>query len=73
MLATRVIQYRDVAEDVEVMVTAADTNGPVLLCDSSMYLMMHLLRVRVAEVPGASLVACSHITRWLLSRWNPGN
>jgi ataxia telangiectasia mutated family protein len=73
MLATGVVQYQDIGEDVEAMVTAADTSGPVLLCDSSIFLMMHLLHVRVTEVPGASLIACSHVTRWLLSRWNPGS
>ncbi|KAG0649001.1 Telomere length regulation 1, partial [Hyphodiscus hymeniophilus] len=71
MLARGVVQYHDVGEDVEAIITAADTSGPVLLCDSSIFLMMHLLNVRVTEVPGASLVACSHATRWLLSRWNP--
>jgi ataxia telangiectasia mutated family protein len=73
MLASGVVQYHEVGEDVEAIVTAADTNGPVLLCDSSIHLMMHLLHVRVTEVPGAGLTACSHVTRWILSRWNPGN
>lgn len=72
MLATGVVQYHEIGEDVEAMITAADISGPVLLCDSSIFLMMHLLHVRVTEVPGASLTACSHVTRWLLSRWNPG-
>lgn len=72
MLATGVVQYHEIGEDVEAMITLADISGPVLLCDSSILLMMHLLHVRVTEVPGTSLIACSHVTRWLLSRWNPG-
>lgn len=72
MLATGVVQYHEIGEDVEAMITAADTSGPVVLCDSSIFLMMHLLHVRVTEVPGANLTASSHVIRWILSRWNPG-
>ena len=72
MLAMGLVQYHEVGEDIEAMITAADISGPVVLCDSSVFLMMHLLHVRVTEVPGASLTTCSYVTRWLLSRWNPG-
>lgn len=54
------------------MITAADVSGPVVLCDSALFLMMHLLHVRVIEVPGASLVACQHVIRWVFARWSPG-
>lgn len=53
------------------MVTAADVSGPVALCDSAVYLMMHLLHARVTEVPGASLVSSQHVIRWIFARWNP--
>lgn len=72
MLASGLVQYHEIGEDIEAMITAADSSGPVVLCDSSIFLMMHLLHVRVTEVPGASLKSSSHVTRWLLSRWNPG-
>lgn len=71
MLATGLVEYQEVCEDVNAMITAADVSGPVALCDSALFLMMHLLHVRVTEVPGASLLVCQHVIRWLFARWNP--
>lgn len=71
MLATGLVEYQEVSEDVNAMITAADVSGPVALCDSALFLMMHLLHVRVTEVPGASLLVCQHVIRWLFARWNP--
>lgn len=72
MLMTGLIEYQEVGEDVNAMITAADVSGPVALCDSALFLMMHLLHVRVTEVPGANLIASQHVIRWLFARWNPG-
>lgn len=72
MLVTNLVQYQEVGEDVNAMITSADVSGPVTLCDSSLFLMMHLLNVRVTEVPGASLLVCQHVIRWLFAQWNPG-
>lgn len=72
MLATGLIEYQDVGEDVNAMITAADVSGPVSLCDSALFLMMHLLHVRVTEVPNANLLVCQNVIRWLFARWNPG-
>jgi serine-protein kinase ATM len=72
MLVAKLIEYHEIGEDVNAMITAADVSGPVILCDSALFLMMHLLHVRVTEVPGASLVACQHVIRWVFARWNPG-
>ena len=71
ILAVGTVQYHEVSEDIEAIITAADISGPVVLCDSALLLMAHLLHARVTEVPGASIVACSHIIRWLFGRWNP--
>ncbi|KIN04968.1 hypothetical protein OIDMADRAFT_39415 [Oidiodendron maius Zn] len=71
MLATGLIEYQDVGEDVNAMITAADVSGPVSLCDSALFLMMHLLHVRVTEVPNASLLVCQNVIRWLFARWSP--
>jgi ataxia telangiectasia mutated family protein len=64
--------YKDVAEDVDLMVTAPEINAPVMVCDSSLSLMTHLLRMRNMEVPGGSMVACHHVVRWVSARWSPG-
>jgi hypothetical protein len=72
MMANGFVSYQNIAEDVDAMVTAAEINAPAILSDSSLSLMTHILRIRNMEAPGGSSVACHHITRWILARWNPG-
>ncbi|KAI9052230.1 hypothetical protein LZ554_003587 [Drepanopeziza brunnea f. sp. 'monogermtubi'] len=71
IISRKLVQYQDIGEDVGSIVTSADINGPVVLCDSSMFLMMDLLHSRVTEVPSASLSTAQHVIRWLFARWNP--
>ncbi|KAI6709508.1 hypothetical protein JHW43_007959 [Diplocarpon mali] len=71
MIANRLVQYRDIAEDVGSIITSADISGPVVLCDSSIFLMVDLLHTRVREAPGANLTTASHVIRWIFARWNP--
>jgi ataxia telangiectasia mutated family protein len=72
ILASQILLYRDVGEDVSAIVTSADVSGPVMLCDSSIFLMMHLLQTRIREVPSASLGTSKHTIRWLFAKWDPG-
>jgi ataxia telangiectasia mutated family protein len=72
ILAKGLVEYHSIGEDVSAIITAADTSGPVILCDSAVLLMMHILHLRITEVPGSSLTSCHHVIRWLLSRWSPG-
>ncbi|RBR09820.1 uncharacterized protein FIESC28_09699 [Fusarium coffeatum] len=53
------------------MVTTADVNGPSVLCDASISLMLHVLHLRNARIPSASQNTCHHIIRWVFLRWNP--
>jgi ataxia telangiectasia mutated family protein len=72
LIAKNLVQYQDISEDVNSMISAFDTNGPLILCDSSIFLMSHLLHARVSEAPGASLAASQNVIRWMFARWNPG-
>jgi ataxia telangiectasia mutated family protein len=72
ILAAGLVQYHEIGEAVDAMITAADIHAPVVLCDSSIFLMMHLLNTRVTEVPGTSVLACQHVIRWIFTKWNPG-
>jgi ataxia telangiectasia mutated family protein len=72
ILAKNLVLYHDIGEAVNAIVTAADFSGPIILCDSSVFLMSHLLHAGITEVPGASLRASHHVLRWLFARWNPG-
>jgi ataxia telangiectasia mutated family protein len=72
MLVKDLVPYKDIAEDVDVMVSATEISAPLMICDTSLSLMMHLLHIRNTEVPGGSLIASHHVLRWLSTRWNPG-
>lgn len=72
LVAKQLVKYHDIGEDVSSIITAADTNGPAVLCDSSIVLITHLLHAKVTETPAASLAVSQYILRWLFARWNPG-
>ncbi|TVY45705.1 Serine/threonine-protein kinase [Lachnellula occidentalis] len=73
ILAKNLVEYHNVGEDVNSIITAADSSGPVTLSDSAISLIAHMLNVRVTEVPGANLATSNHIIRWLFARWNPAD
>jgi len=72
LLQHKLIAYHEVAEDISAMILSTDTNGPSGLSDASMTLMSHVLSLRSAEVPGASIQMSQHVLRWLLRCWVPG-
>ncbi|EDO00751.1 hypothetical protein SS1G_03224 [Sclerotinia sclerotiorum 1980 UF-70] len=69
--AKHLVDYRDIEDSVNAIITTADISGPPVLCESSIFLVNHLLQVKVSEAPGASLAACQHVICWLFGRWNP--
>ncbi|KAA8567672.1 hypothetical protein EYC84_008145 [Monilinia fructicola] len=71
--AKSLVDYRDIEDNVNAIIAAADISGPPVLCDSSIFLVSHLLQVKVSEAPGASLAACQHVIRWVFGRWNPAD
>ncbi|KAF4634334.1 hypothetical protein G7Y89_g3781 [Cudoniella acicularis] len=71
VLARQLLQYQDIGKDVSAIITVADISGPVVLCDSAIFLMIHLLQLRITEVPSASLLTSHHVIRWMFARWNP--
>ncbi|KAL2075237.1 hypothetical protein VTL71DRAFT_180 [Oculimacula yallundae] len=71
IIARGLVRYHEIGEDVGAIVTSADISGPIILCDSSIFLMVDLLHARITEVPGASLTTAQHVIRWLFARWNP--
>jgi serine-protein kinase ATM len=72
MLNAEVLPYHSISEEVNSIVTAADVNGPAVLSDASLSLMLHLLHLRNATLPSASQTTYSHIIRWVFMKWNPG-
>lgn len=72
ILKNELLPYSEVLGDVNDIVTTADINGPAVLVDSSLALMMALLQLRNHHLPNASHATNNHVVRWMLSRWFPG-
>lgn len=72
LLVRNLVSYQDVADDVDSIIRTVEHNGPVILCDSSISLMMHLLQIRNRELPSISVATSEHILRWVFARWKPG-
>ncbi|KAH9900647.1 phosphatidylinositol 3 [Xylariomycetidae sp. FL2044] len=73
IITNELVDYRDVADDINSIVTTADVNGPATLGDSSLVLMMVLLNLRNYHLPNASHASCNHVVRWMLFRWDPAD
>lgn len=72
LLETDLVGYHAVSNDINDIVTTADVNGPAILTDSTLLLMLHLLKLRNLKLPNASQTTCSHVIRWVFRRWDPG-
>ncbi|KAL0931007.1 phosphatidylinositol 3 (ataxia telangiectasia mutated) [Colletotrichum truncatum] len=73
ILESKLVPYHNISDEVNSIVTTADVNGPALLVDSSIILMLHLLFLRNVKLPNASQATCHHIIRWVFLRWNPAD
>ncbi|KAK4456638.1 Serine/threonine-protein kinase tel1 [Cladorrhinum samala] len=71
VIKSSLIPRHEVADDVDHIITAADISGPAVLVDSSLNLMMTLLRLRNTMSPNASQATANHIVRWVFVKWNP--
>jgi ataxia telangiectasia mutated family protein len=71
MLRADVLPYHSISQEVNSMVTTADVNGPAVLSDTSLSLMLYILHLRNARLPSASQATRNHIIRWVFMKWNP--
>jgi ataxia telangiectasia mutated family protein len=72
ILKANLVPRHELADDVNQIVTTADISGPAVLVDSSLVLMLSLLRLRNNMFPNASQATSNHIIRWVFVRWSPG-
>ncbi|KAH7631640.1 hypothetical protein B0T09DRAFT_106375 [Sordaria sp. MPI-SDFR-AT-0083] len=71
ILKAKLVSDHELAGDVNQIITAADVSGPAVLVDSSLMLMLTLLRARNAISPNASQSTFSHVIRWAFLKWDP--
>ena len=72
IMKAALITSRDVADDINQIVTTADISGPAVIVDSSLNLMLSMLQARNTLFPNTSQSTCSLIIRWIFVKWNPG-
>ncbi|OHE90595.1 phosphatidylinositol 3 [Colletotrichum orchidophilum] len=73
ILERKLVLFHDVSDDINSIITTADVNGPALLVDSSITLMLHLQSLRNVKLPNASQSTNHHVIRWIFRRWNPAD
>ncbi|RYP67295.1 hypothetical protein DL771_007313 [Monosporascus sp. 5C6A] len=73
VLTNDLLPYRDIADDVNAMITTADVNGPAVVVDSSLLFMTKLLHLLNYQLPSASYATCNHVVRWMFLRWDPAD
>jgi ataxia telangiectasia mutated family protein len=71
-LKARLLTNHELAGDINQIITTADISGPAVLVDSSLVLMLGLLRLRNTMFPNASQATSNHVIRWVFIKWNPG-
>lgn len=71
ILEKDLLPYHIISGDVNSIITSADVNGPNVLSDTSLALMLRLFHIRNTRLPSASQSTCSHIIRWIFLKWNP--
>uniref|UniRef100_A0A0B7K0U9 Serine/threonine-protein kinase Tel1 n=1 Tax=Bionectria ochroleuca TaxID=29856 RepID=A0A0B7K0U9_BIOOC len=71
LLLANHLPYHEISEEINSIVTTADVNGPAILSDTSLALMLYLFHIRNMRSPNASQATCSHVIRWVFLRWNP--
>ncbi|KAK4192032.1 putative serine/threonine-protein kinase TEL1 [Podospora australis] len=71
LIKANLLPRHEIADDIEHIVTAVEISGPAVLVDSSVKLMLSLLRLRNNISPNASQATANHIIRWVFTKWNP--
>ncbi|KAH8889287.1 hypothetical protein GQ53DRAFT_222662 [Thozetella sp. PMI_491] len=71
VMKSALVPWGELADDVNQIVTTADISGPTVLVDSSLSLMLGMLRLRNTLFPNASQSTSNHIIRWAFARWSP--
>ena len=71
MLKLEVIAFATVTVNVQSMLSSVELNGPALLTETSIALMITLIRERVRENPTNFDAAAERVLNWLFGKWNP--
>ena len=71
VLDQRLVEFVDVADLVEAMLSSVDLNGPVMFTDSSVALWCILINLKARVNPGLVHDTSERVLRWVFIRWNP--
>ncbi|KAF3355186.1 hypothetical protein VdG1_07050 [Verticillium dahliae VDG1] len=73
ILVLEMLTYHSVSDEITSIVTTADVNGPAILVDSSMALMLQLILLRGVKLPNQNQSTSHHVIRWVFLRWKPAD
>lgn len=71
MLKLEVVIFATVTVNVQSMLSSVELNGPALLTETSIALMITLVRERARENPTNFDAAAERVLNWLFGKWNP--
>ena len=71
LLQRDLIEYSDVSQGVEDMLQNIEFEGPVVVTDSSLYLLRQILEKRKSFAQTSSIQPEDKITQWITSKWRP--
>lgn len=66
------VDFADITELVDGMVTSADMNGPAVFADSSVTLWSIFISLNGRENHGMVHNIIEQVLRWLFKKWSPG-
>lgn len=72
ILAIELVDYAEISELVDDMVSSADTNGPAVFADSSVTLWSIFISLEGRENHGMIHNVIERVLRWLFRKWSPG-
>ena len=72
LLQQEIVNFEDVADTVDFMLSSIDLNGPASFSDASASLWSSLIKCKARHTPALVYDTSERILRWLFNRWKPG-
>ncbi|KAF2087943.1 hypothetical protein K490DRAFT_40640, partial [Saccharata proteae CBS 121410] len=73
LLRLGLLEYAEVAEFIDAMISSADLHGPVILADTTSSLWVTVLHMKSSGSPHTSQSIADRMIRWVFSKWAPSN
>ena len=72
LLRWRLVEYREIRDSLENMVSSVDLNGPAEISDSACQFWCLAFQLRARHAPSTTYSTSKQICQWMYTRWKPG-